>query len=190
MTPFVNTASPFDLHIKTTHCSAANNNGVFIPLVPTNFDGNLLNTSTPDIGADELDGMPALYANAGEDQIICVNYTTLTANDPALQNATGIWSTTQGGGTYSNPQSYQVTITNIQLSLNKYVWSVIKPNCATAGDTVNVLNAKVVAAAEEDFFVCHLITTLNANDISYYYQASGQWSVVQGSVTFSDPSSP
>lgn len=46
-----------DVHIDTILFSAANNNGVPIAGITTDYDGNVRNVSTPDIGADEFNGL-------------------------------------------------------------------------------------------------------------------------------------
>ncbi|HOE58976.1 MAG TPA: hypothetical protein PLG54_04610 [Bacteroidales bacterium] len=56
LSPFVNVStSPYDLHLKTTVPTQMESGGkpVTTPSITTDFDGDLRNTSTPDIGADE-----------------------------------------------------------------------------------------------------------------------------------------
>ncbi|MCB0721664.1 MAG: T9SS type A sorting domain-containing protein [Ignavibacteriae bacterium] len=60
-TPFINTSSsPYDLHVSTTiptWCEASGTPITTPIAVTTDFDGNTRNASTPDIGADEFDGV-------------------------------------------------------------------------------------------------------------------------------------
>lgn len=52
--------SDADLHIDTTVYSPLRNAGVNIPGITIDFDGNTRSATTPDIGADEFNGLPGI----------------------------------------------------------------------------------------------------------------------------------
>lgn len=59
---FVNTTTlPFDLHIITNIASPVNNAGTPVAMVTTDFDGDMRDLTTPDIGADEFTPVLANY---------------------------------------------------------------------------------------------------------------------------------
>lgn len=58
--PFVSAAAPYDLHIQTTVLTQIESGGspITTPIaVADDFDGNARNASTPDVGADEFNGI-------------------------------------------------------------------------------------------------------------------------------------
>jgi hypothetical protein len=58
MPPFVNTMSPMNLHINTTIPTLLESGGYPIPGYTNDYDGDIRNITTPDIGADEFVGQP------------------------------------------------------------------------------------------------------------------------------------
>lgn len=62
----VNVAAPFtaalDFHIPDGTLTALESAGTPVALVTTDIDGQLRNVSTPDIGADEFNGLPLIFA--------------------------------------------------------------------------------------------------------------------------------
>lgn len=60
MPPFVNISTkPFDLHIKTNVPTQVEGGGQPLVFVTDDFDGDPRDPATPDIGADEFNGLPA-----------------------------------------------------------------------------------------------------------------------------------
>ena len=60
MPPFVNsTVTPYDLHMSTTTPTQTESGGTPVAGITTDFDGDTRNATTPDIGADEFDGIGA-----------------------------------------------------------------------------------------------------------------------------------
>ena len=58
--PFVNvTTTPYDLHIDTTTPTQTESGGTPVAGIITDFDGDTRNATTPDIGADEFNGIGA-----------------------------------------------------------------------------------------------------------------------------------
>lgn len=61
MVPFVNiTTTPYNLHINTSVPTQAEGKALALPEITEDIDGDARNASTPDIGADEFNGTPAL----------------------------------------------------------------------------------------------------------------------------------
>ncbi len=61
MPPFVNiSTAPYDLHIKTNVPTQLEGGGQVLLFVTDDIDGDDRDVSTPDIGADEFNGLPAL----------------------------------------------------------------------------------------------------------------------------------
>jgi hypothetical protein len=58
--PFVNKIAPYDLHLNSSVYSILEYAGVPVADVTTDFDGDVRNLSHPDIGADEINGAPAV----------------------------------------------------------------------------------------------------------------------------------
>ncbi len=126
-------------------------------------------------------------ANAGNDQTICTDYTTLSANDPSLQNATGEWMLISGGGFLVNPSSYNAEITNLEYNENIFVWYV-QNNYCTASDTVIITNNQVIANAGADITVCSSTESypLIGNDPG---DGTGLWEIISGSLDIADATS-
>ena len=58
--PFVNTTTtPYDLHMDTTTPTQTESGGTPVAGITTDYDGDTRNVTTPDIGADEFNGIGA-----------------------------------------------------------------------------------------------------------------------------------
>lgn len=121
-------------------------------------------------------------ANAGTDQIICNNYTTLSGNNPT--NGIGTWTIISGNGSFNNASSYNTQVNSINIGLNKYKWTINYNGC-TSADTVAITYDYFVADAGIDDETCIDNYTLNANDPS---PGTGEWRVTGGSGIFVDAS--
>ena len=71
--PFVNTATaPYDLHLQTAIATQCEGGGTTVAGYSVDFDGNARNASTPDVGADEINGITTDIASPN------IVYTPLT----------------------------------------------------------------------------------------------------------------
>lgn len=61
-------------------------------------------------------------ADAGDDQVIDVNYTTLDGNKPVI--GCGRWTVVSGGGTFSNRKKYNTVVTNLSDGDNVFKWRI------------------------------------------------------------------
>ncbi len=88
--PFVNTTTaPYDLHVQTTIATQTESGGIPVtaPIaVSIDYDGNTRNATTPDIGADEFNGM-GIDITAPSIIYTVLNPTTSTSN-VTLSNVT------------------------------------------------------------------------------------------------------
>ena len=118
----------------------------------------------------DINNDSATPSNAGNDQSICSDQTTLHANNPVY--GTGEWSVASGTATFWDNTDRNTNASNLSFGLNRLVWTISTTNCQSS-DTVNITNNLVVAYAGEDIASCFDTVQLNANDPS---PGSGQWS--------------
>jgi gliding motility-associated-like protein len=135
-------------------------------------------------------------ANAGADQSFCTPLTSTTMSGSAVAfPASGVWTVVSGSGTITNINDPNTTITALGLGTNQFAWTVnngVCPNGVTS-DVVNVelFNGSAQAAdAGTDQSLCGTSSTAVMNATPASGLATGSWSVVQGTATFSDVASP
>jgi len=123
------------------------------------------------------------FANAGVNQNVCVNTTTLNANPPAV-GETGVW-TQIGAATFiiASPSNFISAVTNLGKGSNRFRWTVTGNGC-TAYDQVTVTNnSPSPANAGKDTVFCGNVIQLTAtNPIS----GTGYWSIIEGNGVFSN----
>jgi trimeric autotransporter adhesin len=129
--PFINaTTAPYNLHIDTTVATQLESAGTPItaPIaITTDFDGNTRNVSTPDIGADEFNGIsadltaPAITYTPLQNTSVLTNRTlSATITDASGVPTTGIglpvlyWKVNEGSytaatGVFVSGDTYQFT---------------------------------------------------------------------------------
>jgi gliding motility-associated-like protein len=133
-------------------------------------------------------------ANAGPDQQLCAPATTATlAGNAAIFPATGTWTVVNGTGTFANANSPTTTVSGLSIGVNTLRWTINNGPCVppTSQDEVviTVFNpASPAANAGPNQQVCSASTTLAGN--SPLAPATGQWTVISGTGTFADASSP
>jgi hypothetical protein len=112
-------------------------------------------------------------ANAGTDQVLCVDFASVTANNP--QYGTGVWSNPSGSGDIVNANTTQTLINNLGSGINVFRWTVAYKGC-TDSDDVNITNNSFAVNAGIDQNLCVDNTALDASD-----DPGGAWSLVSGS---------
>ncbi|MCF6240558.1 MAG: PKD domain-containing protein [Bacteroidales bacterium] len=112
-------------------------------------------------------------ANAGVDQPLCVDYATVTGNNPIY--GTGTWSLSSGAGSIVDANSTSTLINNLGSGTNVFRWTITYNGC-TDFDEVNLINNSFTVKAGIDQPLCADSTTLNADAI-----AGGYWTLVSGS---------
>jgi hypothetical protein len=119
-------------------------------------------------------------AEAGEDQVICTNYTELLPNTPTF--GVGSWSIESGNGFISGN-----TVTNLGPDDNVFVYTITNGTC-TSSDKVTITNNKPTTPyAGYDRSICEDNVTLDANQA---LQGTASWSRVSGSGTITDITNP
>ncbi len=133
-------------------------------------------------------------ANAGVDQQLCLpaNSTTLSGNAPVFP-ATGQWTVVSGSGTFANASQRNTVVSGLSLGINTLRWTISNGPCvpSSTSDVVNIVvfdPASPAANAGPDQQVCAPSSTLAGN--APLAPATGQWTVVSGSGTFANATSP
>ena len=117
---------------------------------------------------------------AGMDQTVCGTSVSLNAAAPTV--GTGVWSISEGTGVIVSANSNITLVTNLNIGINKFVWSVTNGNCPVARDTIAVTaNTAPIANAGLDQTICGTSVTLNAVPAS---SGTGTWSVLSGTAAF------
>ncbi|MCK4990022.1 MAG: hypothetical protein KAS29_06030, partial [Bacteroidales bacterium] len=117
------------------------------------------------------------------DTILLTDTYTLEGNAPVI--GTGQWSLVSGSGNITNPLLPTSTVMNLGIGENVFRW-VISNNSCYSEDLVRVLNySPSIIDAGPDQILCSDNTMLLGSQPNY---GTGQWTVVQGSGSFSDAS--
>ncbi len=125
----------------------------------TNYDDVIVINNTP------------TTAFAGADQTGVCGSTGLAANTPAAGES-GLWQTVAGTGSFADDTQAVTTVTNMQLGLNTYRWTITKGSC-TSSDEVNVTSDAIVAnITTPDQSTCNTSFPLVAVDPA---PATGLW---------------
>lgn len=128
-----------------------------------------------------------LSALAGNDQTICTDTTSISANQPLI--GTGTWSVISGTAVIGDSASAATTVSNLQPGTHVLRWTVTNGTCPPVFDelSIQVDTPPTLASAGTDQQICSDNTTLTASSPS---TGTGVWSVVTGSAVFADDSDP
>ncbi len=132
--------------------------------------------------------VPPSAALAGLDQQICTDNSTLTATAPS--SGSGLWTLVTGSATFGDNQNPTSSISAIGVGVNVLQWTVSNGVCPSVNDQVIIIrdSIPVQANAGVDFSVCNSDTAaLQALEPT---PGTGIWTVISGSATFDDASSP
>ncbi len=118
-----------------------------------------------------------VQANAGIDQVICSERTTIQGNLPAFSN--GYWSALQSGITFETPDSASTIVSQLRPGDNFLVWTLEIGNCASTKDTLVAKTASPLFAAFAgvDQRICENQASLHANRPT---AGRGSWRVLEG----------
>lgn len=135
---------------------------------------------------------PDAPADAGADQVICTNSTNLQGVLPYSESPRQ-WTLVSGSGTISNPNNPNTLVTGLGVGDNVFQWTIDYKTCGIESDQVTITvhdaaQAPANAGPDEDLCLPNTSTTLTAN--SYAYPATGSWSVVSGTGSFTDATDP
>jgi gliding motility-associated-like protein len=144
--------------------------------------------STQDDVTIQLDESPT-NPNAGPNQNICGNSTTLAGNTATI--GTGLWSVVSGvGGVFGNASSPTSTFSGVQGTTYLLRWSISNGTCPVETDDVQIRLAAPPTAANAgaDQQLCGTSTNLAGNTPVI---GTGQWSIISGTGgTIVTPASP
>ncbi len=130
-------------------------------------------------------------ANAGPDQSICLDTTTLQANTP-LPTETGFWTLTSGSVTITDASDPTTTLSNIDHTQNVLTWTIITP-VDTTSDQVSITRFWVdpgMANAGPDQTILGPPFTATMMATQPIFPQVCTWSLVQGAGTISNPTHP
>lgn len=124
---------------------------------------------------------PLIPPYAGPDQILatCVSSAALSA-DPIDATYTGTWTITAGGGTLSDPNDPNATITDLEPGVTTLLWTVVTPNCGTFTSSMTITTDGVPTPAiiiESDYETCLTTGSVSAEPVTV---GAGLWTVVSG----------
>ncbi|MBN1990908.1 MAG: immunoglobulin domain-containing protein [Bacteroidales bacterium] len=115
-------------------------------------------------------------ANAGTDQTLCVNYTTLNASKPPV--GVGEWSVVQGQATFDDKYKPNAKVTNLGPDVNTLRWTVRTSILGVSFDEVTITNNMPTQAnAGADMVLCTNQINLSANIPAY---GIGTWTLNSG----------
>ncbi len=129
-------------------------------------------------------------ADAGPDQEICTDYTTLAANDPSLQGAAGYWVVNAGGGTITNQTLYNSEVTNLSPGVNMLGWTVEIEGMCSDFDEVMITNNLYSASASVAGPTTICVDSADLLGNVPVQGCTGEWSIWAGGGSFDDPASP
>ena len=124
---------------------------------------------------------------AGEDQIICEDYTYMNAN-PLEPGDTGEWTIYQGGGIIDDPSAPDTYVHSLLPGENIFRWRVVTPFCNADSYVTIYSNRPEQPNAGPDIDVC-------ASGMLYAHAplepgVTASWSVVSGGASISDINDP
>ena len=125
-----------------------------------------------------------IVANAGLSVEVCGSLATLNAVTPTL--GAGVWSKVGGGSIIASPSTATTVISNLDLGINKFTWTVTAGDCSDANDVSVVRNTPTAAQLGNDLTVCTSTATLTANIPAI---GVGHWSTLSKGVVIEDSKS-
>ena len=128
-------------------------------------------------------------SNAGENQELCENFTSLNAN-LLEDDQTGIWTIVSGNGNIENINNPNSQVFNLDEGENIFEWTIYSPLCEPVGTavSVNYIISDLNSDAGEDQDLCEPETILNGNTPNS--NESGVWTIISGSAIFENPTDP
>lgn len=126
-------------------------------------------------------------ANAGVDQSVCADTTTIFGNPAAV--GAGVWTLVGGSGTISSPTNPSTDVTGLGIGANTFRWTISNGVCPPSTDDVVITRDPLptLAAAGADQSICDTITNLAGNAPSV---GVGTWAIVSGSGAIGGPNNP
>ena len=153
--------------------------------IDNSTSGNYTVYVTDAIGACESETNPVNFniydnpttANAGTNQFLCTDNTSLAANTAII--GTGVW-TTSGSAIIADPANPVTTVTNLEVGENTFTWTITNGPCVSS-DEVKIFRdlQPAPASAGSDTVFCNN-SSLNLNANAPTNNGIGNWSIIQG----------
>ncbi len=126
-------------------------------------------------------------ASAGPNQTVCGTNATLAGNNAAV--GSGLWTVVSGTGTITTPSSETSTITALGAGANVFQWTISNGICPSTNSqvTINGVTPPTVSSAGPNQTICSTTATLAGSAVT---SGTGAWSLVSGTGTITNPSSP
>ena len=137
----------------------------------------------------------SVLANAGADHETCTDETYLTGDRPQ-PGGYGVWSQEEVTAVIVSPSVLDSKITDLNIGLNTFIWTVYEKGCDNGGSSVTVTNKQFFVNAGADQLlepVGTIVinnTSLDADDLSGMTGATGQWVLSGGGGNISFPNEP
>jgi gliding motility-associated-like protein len=136
------------------------------------------------ISADEVDiYFNLIEAFAGYDEVICKDYTVLSAT--AAFPGTGTWGVEAGAGTaiFDDPGDPYTTVRGLQPGANELLWTVSYGGCISTSKVIITNDSPSPAFAGDNQSLCvSNSTVLSANNPA---RGDGEWTILNGAASFS-----
>ncbi len=100
-----------------------------------------------------------VVAEVGDNQNICSPNAVLVADNPALYQANGIWTSLGQTAIVTSPTQYNSAVTNLSVGANQFQWKVIKGKCTKMAEVV-INNNTITAGVEQIGEICETNATL------------------------------
>ncbi len=126
----------------------------------------------------------AYIADAGTDQTVCTNSTTLFGNQVPT-GARGVWRLVGGYGKIVDSTDYVTKVTDLSAGANVFSWTIYNGECSSTDEVVITNNEVPVDAGAGDPALCDNKFELNANPP--VPGGKGHWSVVAGYGVIDNP---
>jgi|MDSW01.1.fsa_nt_gb gliding motility-associated-like protein len=129
------------------------------------------------------------YSNAGENQELCENFTTLDANSPQ-EDEIGTWIVISGNAVFNNINDPNAIVSGLNIGENIFQWTISSLLCGEYTDQVSMIYIDNIpySNAGENQELCEDFTTLNANSIQN--TETGIWTIISGNGNFITPNNP
>jgi len=124
-------------------------------------------------------------ADAGTDQVLCADNTTLTAT--LNSGESGEWTIVSGFGVYQSINNPTSNITELHQGDNILRWTVENNGCYDSDEVTITNNLPDAPLAGDDQILCADTTNLDGNALNI---GTGTWSVSTGNVSFADANNP
>ena len=130
-------------------------------------------------------GLPSV-ADAGEDQVLCIDSTVLEAKNPNI--GIGSWAIVAGSAYFSDHTEFKTSVSGLSEGDNIFIWTIYNMGCVTEDMVIITVNKISTVDAGQNQHLCDNKTTLSGSDIPS--GATGNWSVKSGAATFFDAGNP